>query len=243
MFINEPFNSGVRDVEQVAQNIVHLINTPTDSPDFEPLTVITKSMASYIPSDGFQAMQELASANLWTIRDPLTQMGSLLTRLANDLFAGHNGGQIDQRMIAPYYDDLAAYLQSGPHLQNFEKTGWGPIIAHFGERNLDRKQIVVDATVLCANPAKVLQTICKRVGLPYSENMLGGWANGYVNMSNGNNVAETESSGWSRHAATSSGFENIAPREQLDLDQVPAAIRRHIEEIALPAFAELSASA
>jgi hypothetical protein len=68
--------------------------------------------------------------------------------------------------------------------------------------------------------------------------MVEGWASDYTNVNVGSSRLGTTENAWSKHAATSLGIVAVQ-REPLDLEILPAAMREHITEVAIPAYEEM----
>src|SRR5690606_518443 len=119
IFVNEPFHSGARQAETALAGLVEVVDQELEKTHTTPLTVIAKSMSSYISDYCFCVLEDLSKGTIWTVRDPKIQMGSLLTRLANDIAVGRGEAKIEQEGLSPYLDDVVEYLIRGPRLKGF----------------------------------------------------------------------------------------------------------------------------
>lgn len=230
-YINEPFNRDNRSLEVTAGYILDASKHKGASTP----TVVTKNMASYIGTQAYEELEQLAGGTIWSIRDPLVQIGSLLTRIVNDLFIKPGADTISQDQIAPYLDDACSFLLDSEKSKYFSKTGWQSISNHFGNSNSTTEGFVVDGDKFLENPERVLMALCDLVCLPYSPTMVSGWRGEFVNVINKRNPQESIENAWTTRAASSSGIQPIV-RPKLDIDTLPPSLRNHIMEIALPTY-------
>lgn len=239
LYINEPFNRNTADIEGAAKNILDSVHEAelTDGPTL----VIVKNMASYMDAASFEAVNELCSGTVWNIRNPLVQIGSLITRIVNDLEIGSGSNEIDQADIYPYINRACEYLIDSPKSINYSKTGWESIRRHFRNRN-GGVQVAVDGEDFTKNPSEVLYSVAKKLQITFSETMVTGWSKGFINVINRDNVSETEQNAWTSRAARSIGVLAVN-RAGLDMDRLPASLVEHIESTAIPAYAEITESA
>ncbi|HSW66108.1 MAG TPA: hypothetical protein VLI54_03150 [Bacillota bacterium] len=234
VYVNEPFNRH-NACPDVAAELLLRHALPLCESQGAPVTVITKSMASYMPFETFRAMEGLSAATIWTVRDPLVQMGSLMTRLANDRQGGHGTKKITQEELGPHLDGVAAYLQDSERSTDFSKTGWQSIGDHYRVRDGRATSVVVDGQEFVAQPHALLSQVCGQVGIKFCEQMVEGWGLDYTNACNGDDKEKTAWSAWTSDAATSTGVVPVE-RAPLDLAVLPDSIRRHIAEVALPTY-------
>jgi hypothetical protein len=234
VFINEPFNRRVRSPDAAANvildNVDPLLSIATGS-----LTVITKSMASYMDHAAFTEMSALSESTIWNVSHPLIQMGSLLTRIANDIAVEPGADLIRQDTLEPYLEGVTDYLAHSEKSDNFSKTGWASIGEHYQNKHLIENSIVVDGEELITNPYIILSGLSARLGLKFNPRMVGGWERGFINISNGDNKQITAESAWTRQAATSIGMAAL-PRQAIDIVKLPAQLREHITEVAIPVY-------
>ena len=233
VFINEPFNRENQEYLTVASAIV---DAAEDTSTEEPVIVITKNMASYLSSIAFREMASIAEATVWTVRDPLVQIGSLMTRLANDIAESPGADVIKQEELGLYIDDVCSFLENSKKSKDYRKTGWASIGEHYNVAASDNsKSLVVDGEIFVSNPEKVVKDICALVELPYSKNMVSNWSSGFINVINRQQDHETSRSAWTSHAAKSTGVVGVT-RPQLNLSTLPKNLQKHISEVALPVY-------
>jgi hypothetical protein len=237
IYINEPFSRQVSDVDTAANNMLaHAM--PTLESTSEPLTIVSKNMASYLTDEAFDAFCSIVSANLWTIRQPLIQLGSLATRLANDIHVARGADQIDQENIEQYLQEISDYLESSERSQGFSKTGWESIGRLFSLQPETVESFVVDADILVTDPYRVIEGLSGALSLGYSSNMIDNWQHGFVNVCNGDDKAETARSAWTSEVAKSKRIKAL-PRKPLDIHQMPGGLKKHIDEVATPTYEHL----
>lgn len=239
LYVNEPFNRDTADTEGAAKNILDSVQE-ADLMD-GPTLVIVKNMASYMDAASFKALSELSSGTVWNIRNPLVQIGSLLTRIVNDLEIASGASEIDQAEIYPYINRACDYLIDSPKSVHYSKTGWESIRRHFRNRS-GEVHLAVDGEDFTKNPSAVLDAVATRLQIAFSENMVTGWSKGFINVINRDNTSETEQNAWTSLAARSIGVLAV-DRAGLDIDRLPASLIEHIESTAMPAYAEIAESA
>lgn len=232
IFINEPFNRNNFDLEVAAHSLLRYTAPPLRSAD-DRLTIITKNMAAYLSTEIFQKLFDISDATIWSIRNPLTQMGSFLTRIANDL-APEDEAEITQDSLSPHLDAVTSFLENGTLSNDFSRTGWKSIGTLF--RGVDPHEgIVVDGEQLALDPVSTLAKVCKFARLEFSPSMVGDWRNGYININVNSSKFDTKANPWTSHVATSTGIESTS-REPLNLDKLPASLREHIVNVAIPTY-------
>lgn len=236
VYVNEPFNRDNMDIEIAARFILdaYEAHIPTDT---HKGLIVTKNMASYMTDTALKGMESVASVTIWNIRHPYIQIGSLLTRIVNDLRAGPGEDRIAQADIGPYLPEACDYLLNSPKSLNFSKTGWETIGRH-AETATDTTRLSVDSHDYIYDTVSCLKSICTRIGLPYSASMHTGWKHTFVNVVNRDNLAETERSAWTQQAAQSVGVLTIE-RQALDVETLPESLQEHITSVALPVYERL----
>lgn len=235
IYVNEPFNRNATDPESAAAALLAALEG-----EHEPTIVIVKNMASYLGTEGFRWLQDLSRGTIWNIRHPLRQMGSLLTRLVND-FEGKSGDTaLQQHEIYPYLDEVTELLISSPRSTQFSKTGWQAIADLHCEQELGRS-VVIDGEDFVERPKDTLEEACDMLAVEFAAKMVNGWSSQFVNVVNVGNEQETARSEWTAEAWNSNGVSS-QDRPSLDMDRLPAPIRLHIEQVAMPAYAYLRAA-
>jgi len=236
VFVNEPFNRNNRSIEVASSKIVELIrrNPNTDT----PLTVITKNMATYLEQAEYEELEGVSKATIWSVRDPLVQIASLATRMANDIAVENGAAVISQAELEPYIDQVTNTLIDSDISKDFSRTGWQSIGDHFKSRDTRLKFAVVDGGQLVSNPDEVLGSACERIGLVYDSRMVSGWGSGYVNVNTGTSRYSTEENAWTSQAAKSDGIIHSS-RSQIDPSILPQAFYDHLFGVALPAYQDI----
>lgn len=235
VFVNEPFNRMKHDLEQASGHIVSAVED-CGRVDDDPVTIITKNMARNLSPELFEAWQEVSSRIIWCIKNPHTQIASLLLRVANDITIepGADGISIDQ--LGDYLETASRHLESSAVSTNFSKTSWEAIGEHFESYVHTEEPIVVDSDRFSADPRRVLVAICTASGLTYHDGMVNDWQKGYINANTGYSSTLTEAqNAWTRDAATSIAVSDARP-PTLALEQMPLPLQRHIQEVALPVY-------
>lgn len=233
LFVNEPFNRNNQSLELASQHIINAA-LPVFEEDGAPVTVITKNMAAYLGADEFAGLSAIADSNVWAVRHPLIQIGSLITRMANDLAIENGADHIMQSAVGPYLPEVIQQLECSDISTNFSRTGWEHIGRYYESSGLDNS-IVVDGTELSMGPSRVLGRAALFLGLDYTSRMMEGWGESYVNINTGTSRFDTEENAWTSLAAISSG---IIPttREPLELADLPAPLHDHIINVAIPTY-------
>lgn len=232
VYINEPFNRDTPDIDTAASHILDTLDSVAG--DSESRLVIIKNMASYVDNDSLMALNEICSGTIWNIRHPLVQIGSLLTRIVNDLEIGSGEDRISQDDIYPHLDLACEFLISGSKSRNFSKTGWESIGCHFVARS-NGAHVVVDGQEFTERPAEVLSNVSAVLDIPFSDRMIQGWSKGFINTVNRHNESETFRSAWTERVAHSVGVLAVS-RTQLDLDKLPDSLVHHIQSTAIPTY-------
>lgn len=123
VYINEPFNRNNDELDYAASTILKAVDQAAAN------VAIVKNMASYLNRPNFKALDGFSKATLWSVRDPLLQMGSLLTRLVNDRFGSPGQDLIPQESVYPYLGEIEDFLISSSKSTNFQKLAGRPSMA------------------------------------------------------------------------------------------------------------------
>jgi len=239
VFLNEPFNMRNGDVDAAAGHVVRAAESLLSSAR-QPVIVLAKSMARFLTGPVFRAWTDVCSSVVWCIRDPRTQISSLVTRTANDLFFGVGSDRLKQGDLLPSH--LAAvteFLQSSELSTDFSKTGWRAIGAHFADCAGRRPSWVADGSLFSRMPDQFLPYLCSRLGLEFSDRMIDGWEKPFVNVDRFY-YPEYDDAGdaWVKQAATSRGIETTES-PPLEDSALPDALRDHLLTEALPVYETL----
>lgn len=240
VFVNEPFNRDNQNIDFAAHCVLDAVSGYVRSRR-TPVVVIVKNMASYVPTETYREIAHISEATLWAVRYPLVQIGSLLTRIVNDMAVGPGATAIPQAEIGPHLDKACAFLEDSPKSHGYSKTGWASIGRHYQSQDQPEFSAVVDGQEFVDDPARILRKVCAEVVLPFHQQMLEGWQNGFINVVNRDNQSETTNSAWTRQAATSLGIVAVS-RPELELAELPINLRRHISEVALPTYQTMTGS-
>lgn len=232
IFINEPFNRNNQSLEVATKHILGVVLPELDDNDSK-LTVITKNMATYLGEKEFYHLDKIATGNVWSVRDPLIQIGSLAIRMANDSLVENGADTITTDEIWARIDRVTDLLANSDTSTNFSRTGWKSISQHFLAQTAP--SVVIDGSDLSAQPKRVLKVASELLGLDYSDRMATGWRANYVNINIGTSRFDTESNAWTGHAATSDGI-TMTNRMPMDLETLPQALWEHVVQIAIPAY-------
>lgn len=239
LYVNEPFNRNIGRTEDAATAILAAAQSHFPIGTDSKKLLIVKNMASYLPRSSYQDFEAIASQRLWTVRHPLVQMGSLVTRIANDL---HTSGSDDlnPEEVYAYLDSVDAFLEDSEKSQKYSKTGWQAILELF-EAQIDDNYCVVDGERLANNASSALQVVCAASDISFDAAMVTNWSdsNNFINVVNIGNETETQTNAWTRQAATATGIAQNS-RAPLDIAHIPERMREHILEVAMPIYAQLS---
>ncbi len=239
IFINEPFNRHNRSLEVAAGNILKVIDKKKLSN--KPLNVIIKNMSTYISKQAFDDLLKMSCCLVWIVRDPLLQIGSLVTRMANDIVVENGSSEITDESSAQYYETVSKQLECSDISINFSRTGWESVGTLFDRMGDYKKYIVIDGGKFVQNPKEILTKTCNVAGLEYKDKMTSGWKNDYVNLNTGTSRFQTSENAWTCHAARSKGI-TTSTRKPLQLDALPVSIRNHLTNVAIPLHAQLTKS-
>lgn len=241
VYINEPFNRRKYDMNAAAGHILEVTEPLTHSSD-KRLIVVTKNMARNLSVDILREWLPICDSVVWSIRDPLVQIASLLTRIANDLAYEPGADRITQEELGEHMEAVCSFLEDGPVSKNFSKTSWADIGDHFRSVHHLRRSVVVDGGELTAHPGEVLSMVCEKIGLKFSPRMVEDWRGNFINVNTGYNANLTdETHAWTKEAATSTGI-MTASRPALKLEELPLSLRNHITKVAIPVYKEMIAS-
>lgn len=239
IYVNEPFNRDNSDPGQAARFILDACKISEKSEDGQ-LVVITKNMASYLDTEAFKLLDSLAGGTILNVRHPLIQIGSLLTRIVNDIFIGPGEAGIGQDGLKPYVNRACDFLMESPKSRNFSKTGWQALGTH-ASCEPRSSRLTVDGDQFVGNPVDCLKSVCQHLGLTYGPSMIDGWSKGFVNVINRDVPDETRRSAWTQTVANSTGVIAI-DRPAIDIDDLPHGLQEHLMTVALPVYERLVAS-
>jgi len=225
------------DNAEIAARHVMRSAEPLLSATNEPVIVLTKNLARYLSAPVFRTWTDICSAIVWCIRDPRVQVSSLVTRTANDLLFGIGTDRLQQADLQPSHLAMVTeFLQNSQWSTNFSKTGWQAIGAHFTDCVGRLPGFVADGSLLSRFPDRLLRYLCAGLGIEFSDRMVDGWAAPFVNVDRLYDPDLTDSSNaWVKHAATSRGVESSG-RPPLELALLPAALRDHLRQVAVPTY-------
>jgi len=255
VFINEPFNNMRNgDVNIAARHVVRSVE-PVLSSAREPVVVVSKNMAQYLSASVFRTWIDACSAVVWCIRDPRVQISSLVTRLANDMLFGPGSDRLKQSDLplshplrSPAWPGILAmvteFLRNSRWSTDFSATGWRAIGAHFTDC-VARQSFVADGSLFSRAPDRFLRYLCSSLGIEFRDGMIDGWREPFLNANQLDSHPDRRldpAQAWIKHAATSSGIEATA-RVPLEVSILPAALRDHVFEVALPTYEMLRSTA
>ncbi len=252
VFINEPFNN-MRDgdVNIAAMQVLRSVE-PVLSSACEPVVVVSKNMAQYLSASVFRTWIAACSAVVWCIRDPQVQMSSLVTRLANDMLFGPGSDRLTQGDLplshplgSPAWPGVLVmvteFLRDSRWSTDFSATGWRAIGAHFTDC-VARQSFVADGSLFSRVPDRFLRYLCDGLGIEFREGMIDGWQKPFLNANQLESHPDRRldpAKAWIKHAATSRGLEETGS-VPLEVSLLPAALRDHLSEVALPTYEMLA---
>jgi len=239
--INEPFNRMTFDIEAASGYILNELFALRVSDEI-PVTVIIKNMARNISVAIFDEIVGLAIGVVWSVRDPLIQISSLLTRIANDLVLESGANGIALEDLSDEQIQLASdFLESGPKSTGFSKTSWADIFEHFSRIPEGLPSVVIDGSELIRDPALVLSEASAKLNLDFSSKMVNGWTGRLVNANTGYNPDLTDQNhAWTRDAFTSRGFHPTYDKI-IDIERMPISLQDHIANMAIPSYVAMRA--
>ena len=162
LFVNEPFNRNNQDLEVAADGILRSVSGHLEDGDPSGLTVVTKNMSTYLSDEAFDYFSAVSESTIWSIRHPLIQIGSLLTRMINDMEVKTGARVIDQDQMLHSIDKVSQQLDNSAISSNFSRTGWSSIRRYFDRFIRESPATVVDGTELTVRPGDVVQKILLR---------------------------------------------------------------------------------
>jgi hypothetical protein len=252
VLINEPFNN-MRDgdLDIAASHVVEAVE-PVLCSASEPVVVFTKNMAQYLSASVFAAWINTCSAVVWCIRDPRVQISSLVTRLANDMLFGPGSDRLKQSDLplsqplrSPAWPGVLVavtdLLQNSRWSTDFSATGWRAIGAHFTDCDT-RPSFVADGSLFSRVPDRFLRYLCAGLGIEFRDGMIDGWEKSFLNANQLESHPDRRldpAEAWIKHAATSRGIEET-DSVPLEVSILPAALRDHLAEVALPTYEMLT---
>jgi hypothetical protein len=228
------------DIEEASGSLLEAIE-PILETGHKKLTVVTKNMARNLNMDLFQRWMEVCESAAWSVRDPLVQMGSLITRIANDLMYAPGADRVKQKDLTPEQIQAASdFLHHGPVSRNFSKTSWADMGEHFRSGHQPERTAVIDGGQLTAEPVDILAGACRKLGLTYSPRMVEGWEGDFINANSGYSATLTDQEhAWTSHAATSVGIV-ASSRDRLNISTLPPELQTHLNEVAIPIYQEMT---
>jgi len=243
IYVNEPLNKFNHSLDIAAGNLLDAYRSVENND--EPVTIVTKSIARNLSTESFIQLMRLCDGVVFSIRNPLTQVCSLLARITNDRFV-HRGADVLT------HDEVAASAQwivreEEWEAWHFESTGWPAIDRHFQASGHLKHVAVVDGEDLLADPQAVLMEVCGNLGLTYRPSMIDGWRRPVLNAASLDagyghqyDAQGVPTNAWVRHAAASRGFE--PPSKQpggFDISCLPPSLQQHLLEVAKPIYERL----
>lgn len=238
LYIHEPFNNTKFDMEQAAEHVLlarNAVSPPTNS----RVTIFTKSMARNLTPEMFRRWASLCDGVVWSVRDPLVQIASLLTRIANDIALEPGTDSISQDELQPYLQRASDYLEERGSTRPFSRTNWGEIGDLYRSGYQPKRSVVVDGGNFVNHPSSVLQYACSILDLEFDPRMINGWQGGFINANKGRSNMSDTANAWIGKAASSTGIV-VSDRKGLLLDELPPALRKHIADVAIPVYDEMT---
>lgn len=248
VFIDEPFNNmRIDDVNIAVAHVLRSVETVLSSAR-EPVLVVSKNVARYLSASMFRTWTDICSAVVWCIRDPRVQISSLVTRLANDLLCGAGSDRLKQSdLLQPHLSrsppwpgalvTVTEFLQNSKWSTDFSATGWHAIGTHFTDCVGRRPNYVADGSLFSRVPDQFLRYLCSGLDIEFRDRMIDGWREPFHNANRLDNHPDLADSAnaWIKHAATSRGIK-ASDHAPLEVSVLPAALRDHVIEVALPTY-------
>jgi hypothetical protein len=249
VFINEPFNNMRNDdVNIAAEHVVRSVE-PVLFSTHEPVVVVSKNMAQYLSASVFSTWRDVCSAVVWCIRDPRVQISSRVTRLGNDMLFGPGSDRLEQSDLplcrvprSPAWpgvlEMVTEFLRSSRWSTDFSATGWQAIGAHFTDCVGRHPGFVADGWLFSRVPDRFLRHLCSGLGIEFRDGMIDGWHEPFLNANQLDSHPDRRldpAKAWMKHAATSRGIKATG-RAPLEVSILPAALRDHVLEVALPTY-------
>ncbi len=117
----------------------------------------------------------------------------------------------------------------------FRNAGWESLVEHM--EHMEKIPVVLDTTVLRADPENVLAVLCEDLEITFSPSMVSGWTLGNEgNFDRGHR--KHGGSPFIDKAVHSTGL-NLPKERPISLDQFPERFRGYLLDIALPAYMEM----
>jgi hypothetical protein len=200
--------------------------------------VVSKNMARFLSASVLPTWTDVCAAVVWCVRDPRLQISSLVTRTANDLLFGVGADHLNQGDLSrSHLAMVTEFLQNSAWSTDFSKTGWRSIGEHFNDCAGRLPGFVADGSLFSRVPDRFLRYLCAGLGIEFRERMIDGWTEPFLNVDGIDNpvLADTAADAWIKHAATSCGVEP-GRREALDVSVLPAPLREHLLDVAVPTY-------
>jgi hypothetical protein len=237
VFVNEPFSTSPHDVDVAAGHILQWVQ-PALSSAQGPVIVVSKNMARFLSAPVLRTWTDVCEAVVWCVRDPRPQILSLVTRTVNDQLFGIGADRLKQCDLLPWHLEMATeLLQNSVWSTDFSKTGWRAIGEHFNDCAEGLPAFVADGSLFRRVPDRFLQYLCAGLGLEFRNRMINGWSEPFLNVDGIEKPYPTDPAvdAWIKQAATSCGVE---PAEQVvpEVQVLPAALRNHLFEVAVPTY-------
>jgi hypothetical protein len=225
------------DIDIAAAHLIRTVEPALAQSSTRPVVVVTKNLARYLSVPVFRTWTDTCSAVVWCVRDPRIQISSLVTRTANDLLFGVGSDRLKQSdLLASHLAMVTEFLQDSPWSTDFSKTGWRAIGAHFTDRLGRRPSFVADASLFSRAPEVLLRYLCGALGIEFRNDMIDSWGQPFLNVDRLYNPDLTDTTdAWVKHAATSHGVE-ATDRAPLEATVLPAALRDHLFDVAVPIY-------
>ena len=233
IFINEPFNRNNIDIELASERILESIDKLGSYSGKKQ--IVLKNMATYLTDEAFSFITELSHKTIYSVRDPIFQIGSLVTRMANDLACGTGSDKLKENEVELYLDDVVNLLLESNLSENFSRTGWRDLRRHFDNYNEQNNIIISDGNNLTNNPTMEIPRLCEKLGIVFCDAMVSGWENGFDNWNTQSSIFNTKINAWTKDAATNIGVVKN-DRKPIDMNKLPSALVDHIYDTALPAY-------
>ena len=239
------------DLNIAASHVVEAVE-PVLSSAREPVVVFSKNMAQYLSASVFGTWIDACSAVVWCMRVPRVQISSLATRLANDMLFGPGSDRLKQSDLplsqplrSPAWPGVLVtvteLLQNSRWSTDFSATGWRAIGAHFTDC-VARPSFVADGSLFSRVPDRFLRYLCSGLGIEFRDGMIDGWQKPFLNANQLESHPDRRldpAKAWIKHAATSRGIEETGS-VPLEVSLLPAALRDHLSEVALPTYEMLT---
>lgn len=254
VFLNEPFRQvpgevttnreavttpdpwSHNDVDIAAGHVMRVVELSLSS-QREPVIVVTKNLAQYLSASVLRTWTDVCGAVVWCIRDPRIQISSYVTRLVNDLLFGIGSDRIKQSDLLPSHLVMVTeFLQNSAWSTDFSKTGWRAIGEHFNDCAGRLPTFVADGSLFSKVPDRFLRYLCSGLGIDFSDRMIEGWREPFLSADRlyAPELPDPDNA-WTKHVATSVGVEEPS-RAPLEVSVLPAALRDHMSEVALPTY-------